>query len=223
MAPALFANAIETKDNKIMDLAPDGDRYDSYYSYLSGNSTYKTFDELNNSVESIYPIGSEVIMSTNTNPSTYFGGTWELVSKKFKHQWITPKSSDWTATKANFYACHIALYGDIVMIRLGVTPTELLTDSTVTLGTLNLANYDLAPLFYGKVEFKAHSDGGNSTHCLTISAAGKVECYDSLYYPGHSHSQAATGQTLYLMHYTHMKVADMPDKYCDRFYFKRTA
>lgn len=223
MAPAIFANAIETKDNKIMDLAPDGDRYDSYYDYLSGNSVYKTFEELNNSIESIYPIGSEVIMSTNTNPSTYFGGTWQLVSKKFSQQVVTFSSSDWTATTATFVSGYAFLYGDIMALRLSIQPTSLLTDSTVTLGSLNLANYNLSPMFQGLVEAKAHSDGGDSTICFTLSSTGTVTAYDSLYYPGKSHSQATTGQTFYIMHYTHMHVANMPDSYCNRFYFKRTA
>ena len=33
--------------------------------------------------EVIYPIGSVYIINTNTNPSTKFGGTWQLIDKEY--------------------------------------------------------------------------------------------------------------------------------------------
>lgn len=38
---------------------------------------------LNNLLDNIYPIGSIFISTVNTNPSTYFGGTWERIKGRF--------------------------------------------------------------------------------------------------------------------------------------------
>lgn len=38
---------------------------------------------LNNLLDNIYPIGSIFISTNTTNPSTYFGGTWERIKGRF--------------------------------------------------------------------------------------------------------------------------------------------
>lgn len=38
---------------------------------------------LNNLLDNIYPVGSIFISTVNTNPSTYFGGTWERIKGRF--------------------------------------------------------------------------------------------------------------------------------------------
>ena len=38
---------------------------------------------LNNLLDNIYPVGSIFISTVNTNPSIYFGGTWERIKGRF--------------------------------------------------------------------------------------------------------------------------------------------
>lgn len=212
---------IQTKDNIIKDKTPPHSDYFVPKRYPSAKSLRDTYEQLQNDIRCVHPIGSILCMNTNRNPSTLVGGEWELVSKKFKHTWITLSSSDWTATNAAFYSGNIALYGDIMMLRFACTPNAVLNDTTRVLGTIKLSNYGLSPMFNGTSKGKAQSDGGDSTIVYTLSATGELTVLDSLYYPGKTHSQATSGQSMYIQNYTHMHVANMPDNYCDRFYFKR--
>ena len=50
---------------------------------LPDTSTPINATNLNNNFDVMHPVGSILITSTNTNPSSELGGTWELIDKEF--------------------------------------------------------------------------------------------------------------------------------------------
>lgn len=53
---------------------------------------------LNNLLDNIYPIGSIFLTTSDTNPSTYFGGTWQKMSGGFLYACVSTIDNDITNT-----------------------------------------------------------------------------------------------------------------------------
>lgn len=213
---------IEKKENKVTGSISSSWTDTNYAAAGSVNNLYQSISQ---KTKEIYPIGSVFCYSSNTNPAIALGyGTWKLVSKKFQKRWITLTAADWTpSADVSFSSGGLMLSGDNLILRLVLIPNVVLNDSTTTLGTINLSNYGFGSTYYGHVKGKAQSDGGQATVVYTISAAGTIEVFDSLAYPSKAHSYS-TGSSFYIMHYTTPdSLSAMPDNYCDRFYFERTA
>lgn len=66
------------------------------------NSTH-TGAQIDNILNSIYPIGSVYISINNTNPSTYFGGTWVQIQDTF----LLAAGSTYTAGTTGGEATHV--------------------------------------------------------------------------------------------------------------------
>ena len=132
LASGAFADIRKTADNRSHSLSVKdpsiGEEYDLYiegdshhpvirYAYLNnGTQTVDWFELYNNKtnkskvvtdnkqelINLIYPVGSCITMSTNTNPSTKLGGTWTLIDKHMKAQYL-----DSGIFTANSSACSI--------------------------------------------------------------------------------------------------------------------
>lgn len=179
--------------------------------------------DINQRIANIHPIGSVLCMSTNTNPGSLIGGSWTLIDKSFAHKIITLSASDWTASNATFSAGSIILYGKEVVISLSLIPGTL-SDSTITLGTLKLANHGIDTLCFTVSRKKEQCDGGANTMVINASNTGVYTCYDSLNWQTGDHTNREPGQHAFVSNtYNSLLPADMPDQYCNKFYFKRTA
>lgn len=188
--------------------------------YPSAKTLYNTYT---NMLNLMHPVGSIFITEENVNPSETFGGTWELIDKEFKAQWLTIGDTQWTSDKAHLESfCNIALAGHNVNVRLGLKTDAELTDSEAELGQLDVPSFGLTEFPYGVFHNVAISDGGQATICYSISQDGTITTYDALNISG-SHSMAS-GSLLYIHYvYTVHSIGRMSDSFCDKFYWKRTA
>jgi hypothetical protein len=210
---------LELKTNKVTATTPSSSWTDTQYP--SAKALYSAYSKL---VNIAHPVGSIMITSTNTNPGSSVGGTWELVDKGFTDRMVYIPSSSWTAGGAAFVSetnSILELADHTVSLRLSLTNTAALSDTEVTLGTLKLNTIGITELPYTIVSDITASDGGQCTLSYSIVAGGKITCTDVLAIGG-SHSLAA-GNT-FSIHINQTVGHDrMLDSFCDKFYWKRTA
>ena len=175
-----------------------------------------------------HPIGSILTTATKTNPSSMLGGTWELVDKTFKNAYILLDNTYWTSTNSELVltteqgdssACIVTLVDHTVHIRLKLRPAIQLTDSDITLGTLNLAAVGVSDLLYTAFSQVALSDGGQCTVSYSMNNAGTVISHDVLNVDG-KHVMAAD-QFFYVDVTETVTSSKMLDSFCDKFYWKR--
>lgn len=217
-------NNIELTTNKVIGSTASSSWTD--VQYPSAKTLYNVYNNLTNEINTSYPVGSIVCMSTNTNPASYYGGTWTLVDKEFSYAWLTVNSGAWTATNATFNSCNIGLYGHDIMIRLQITPKSNPGDTTTTLGKLNFAHSSIglpSTLWFGRAQGIATSDGHAATMCYDFSPDGTVTSYDCLNVDGTHSLYSPTSYYLTFTEYFTCLPANMPDARCNKFYFQRTA
>ena len=174
--------------------------------------------------ESAYPVGSVYCSSTNTNPSTIFGGTWELIDKGFKNN-STEITQDPTDYLLNFDVASIRT-GQTVRFRIHLTTGEDINDKSVTLGTVDLQAHGLQEnnesyFLYGVFGGVAMSDGGDATITYDFNNTGVLEVNDCLNVNG-THVLPA-GSSFYINVVVTTSQSRMNDTFCDKFYWKRTA
>ena len=210
---------IELKTNKVAGNLPSYTWTDDQYP--SAKTLYGTYCSL---VDFAHPVGSIIITSTNVNPGTYIGCSWELVDKGFANRMAYIPSSSWTADGAAFVGetnSIVELADHTVSLRLNLKNTAVLSDTTVDLGTLNLNTVGITELPYTIVSDVTASDGGQCTLSYSIVAGGTISISDVLVLGG-SHSLAA-GNT-FSIHINQTVGHDrMLDSFWDKFYWRRTA
>ena len=108
-------------------------------------------DKTGNKVVTVpyYPINSVVITSTNENPSTKFGGTWELVDKEFKEVYKNYEDTVFTKT-SNISSCQLALTRSSKTIRITNLPFSFTACKTTSLSLFNslLAYFNASPFSF---------------------------------------------------------------------------
>ena len=192
--------------------------------YPSADSVYIMYNLLKQDINNTHPVGSVVCMSSNTNPSSTLGGTWELIDKEFRQTWIDCVSSDWEAGNATFSSAVIALYGKTGMIRVSCIPSATFGDQNPTkMGKLKWSNYGLGSTYFSCSYRSAQGDGAQASVVYTLDTDGTINCYDALHLSGEHKVDIASTYDIVFTDYVTWEKENMPDKYCDKFYFKRTA
>jgi hypothetical protein len=189
--------------------------------YPSAKTLYKTYISLS---DIAHPIGSILITDSNVSPGDSLGGIWELIDKEFEPKWYTINTANWTNGKAELSGsyCNIALTGHNLALRIGLKPTEDLSDSESNLGQLDVSSYGVPELPYTIFRGVAVSDGGQCTLCYNISQDGTIVTYDALNLDG-THKMSA-GESFYINQVYSIHDPDrMLDDFCDKFYWKRIA
>lgn len=180
---------------------------------------------LNNNFDVMHPVGSVLITSTNTNPSSELGGTWTLIDKEFKELKIEDETGTYftknetNITSFKFYAIRNK---KSISCRLNVFNAVELSESDVILGTLNLEKLGITRLYYGLISNLGATDGGNGAFQFSISwETGKITSNDII--PKNDGGIIAIGSSCYMWFEIPFLSEHMLDSACDKFYWKRTA
>ena len=193
-------------------------------------SAVQYYPNMQVAIDIAHPVGSIMCMSSNTNPGDYCGGTWELVDKELRYRWHDLSASGgWSATYANVQTTAGARIGGHAMdIRLEITTTTALSDSTIELGYLNPNALGITefPLVYRYVPFSYDGGGVKDVVGQTIiTNNGKVTVEDiwTVSSGAISHAYASGSNLALIYHFSSIPFNYMLDAYCDKFYFKRVA
>lgn len=180
---------------------------------------------VNNVIDMMYPIGSIYISATNTDPSSIFGGTWELIDKEFSefyNKYSGAELSNYVTDGAGATCTELSIIrsGHSIFIRLYMTTKMELWDTTTTLVTLNLPALGLNSLTYTGAGDVYASDGGNGIIMANLNDTGSLSFVDCITKSGTALVEGATPRVLV----DRTTIAqNMIDEFCDKFYWKRTA
>ena len=190
------------------------------------NKTPINAKNLNGNFDALKSIGSVVITSTNANPSSRLGGTWELIDKNFSWWavfWENANANNPFEKSANTSSCNVGIVriGHELRLRLEITTNVALGETAVDLGTLNLEKLGITTLSNSIMQLPCFSDTGNGIVSITFGATGNVSSYDVITKDG-NHS-LAKGAVIILNTVLNTYPGAMTDSSCNKFYWKRTA
>ena len=175
-------------------------------------------------VPQLYPVNSIFTTATNTNPNSLLGyGTWSLVDKRYAYAWRTdPFTFNTTNTQSSSSA--VVLHGNTVECRLAWQNKVAMSDTTITIATINFANHGINAAQHTQYMI-GYNDAGNAIGMFVTSWSGAtmtIQCYDwvtrATAYP------TTTGQSCDLNFvFVVESHTSMVDSLCDEFVWKRTA
>ena len=169
------------------------------------------------SLDDIYPVNSVYISSTNTNPATSLGGTWELIDKEFSP--TTSSNTGFTASSdITTNSVRWSRSGHSLDFEFTFTSSAALTDEATTLGTLDYSVMGVERLNH-TLRVVGGSDGANSLFILYINATtGEVQSVDSI-----GEATVAAGNSCYAFFSMNINPDFMLDSACNKFYWKRVS
>lgn len=188
---------------------------------------YELYNEKGEKVypEFYYPIGTVIITSSNTNPSIYYGGTWELIDKEFKKSYgnfiTTEASSQMILESTNVTILQSAFErsGHTVTIRALMQTLVDLNDGNITLFKLNLEKIGISSLGYA-LRVPLLSDGGNGLIMGSVNGDGTVTSTDVIM--KNASGTLPIGAEPWFTFVKSIRSDYMLDEACDKFYWKRT-
>lgn len=192
--------------------------------YVKDNNSNTPYEAL---INTIYPVGSVYISSTNTNPQNYFGGTWELNDKGYAYAWQTTGCTfDTTNTTDGAFAC--IRHGNSMTFRFTWKNAVAASDTTITIATIQADDIG----YNGESESQmtaaylgANADGLQAVGLARLSWANGVGTLVVDDWVTQTTSYPSTlNQTIQLyINYTVRQPEVMLDNFCDKFYWKRIA
>ena len=193
---------------------------------LPDTSTPINATNLNNNFDSVNPVGSILITSTNTNPSSELGGTWELIDKEFTSYSITDSGNgdifQKNTTNVGDYNIYFTRSGHSIMIRLMCKNLVELNDDAVELGNILFEKLGISRTYYSLYSHLGGTDGGNAVvQCTLNYTSGLVTVTDVLHKV--VGSNVATDSEIYFEFNLTLHRSHMLDDACNKFYWKRTA
>lgn len=169
-----------------------------------------------------YSIGDIVITSTNENPSSRLGGTWELIDKEFinfatnsnDNTYFTPSSS------VTFDAIYIMRTNHNLKLRIGFNNNIALSDSTVLIGTINYSNLGIDNISFGLNNLVGTTDGGNGLIMMQLNySTGEISSVDVV--PKGTATTIPSDSYCYVLIDILLTKDFMLDEACDKFYWKK--
>ena len=186
-----------------------------------------TFQEMQKELNA-YVVGNVLITSTNENPSTYLGGSWELIDKEYKSAFIYgDKSNDYydktmVTIDDKYYTNNngidIVRAGHTITIRLNISLNyEILPDENLAIGFLHFSNLGCKKLAVKNLPSLAFNDGtGNGAFWYIDANEGYLNIIEDLRGKGF-----VKGNELNFYVELNIPYQYMLDDFCDKFYWKR--
>lgn len=174
-------------------------------------------------IDMMYPIGSIYISATNTDPSSTFGGTWELVDKEFKSESIN-NISFFNANTSNcaIKGLYLTRNGHDIKIRFNFSNNIALSDSPINLGSFDFAGLGIIELPFSLYYLSGLTDDGNGVFIALVDyATGNLEVRDVV--TKTSGGTIPSGSSCYLLFEFTTTYDMMIDSFCDKFYWKRVS
>ena len=163
-------------------------------------------------LDSIFPIGSIYVNSTNKNPSENIGGEWSLVDK----DWSTKAIEKTYSSSAATLELVAARTSDSLRIRIKVTLKQTIADTQVFLGNINWSDLGvISAIPYGLFNLVGASDGGNSLVTVHLQHTGRLDSIDTYT------AELNSGDVFYINVTVNAFDSDKDDAACNKFYFKR--
>lgn len=183
------------------------------------NGSSGTWSDWYSLMDLVYPVGSVYVTNTNTNPSSTFGGgTWSLIHKRFKYQ-IVENVITFNTTNTQSGTSVAVINGEQIEIRLSFANKVDLTDAVITIGQLNLADIGLSGKYAEYTSFFA--DAGNGIAFLQVTNTGIIQTQEVVP-KGTATTIPATTSTGQARLSVMFGQGSMLDSFCDEFHWLRT-
>lgn len=189
----------------------------------------KIYESYNGTGEKIYPefyypIGTVIITSSNTNPSVYYGGTWELIDKEFRtfsKNYTGNEISDIaTSTNSTVNQVLVQRMGHTIILRIGFETKVELNDNDVNLLVLNLTELGVVNLRFGAYFITIPVDNKDGIIIGSLESNGVVLSSDVIMKGNATVMPSGANTSFY--YEREMPYSVMLDSVCDKFYWKRT-
>lgn len=167
-----------------------------------------------------HKVGDIYVTSKNENPSSYLGGTWILVDKEFKPQYLDADTGIFThnTTNVSESSAVAVLGGHTLRIRLTVVNKIALNDTNKELGTINLSKVGVANFVYTVNFFGSCSDDTSLVRGQVVHNTGVVNHLGTV--GGTSIEASKTTNIDFTIPLIEER---MLNEFCDKFYWKKTA
>lgn len=168
-----------------------------------------------------HSVGSVYITNTNTNPSSFLGGTWELIDKQlaFAHHTSSNTNLFELTSNASNCTCTATVDGHQVTIELSITTSVDISDTSVKLGTFKFQNIGINGLVRTGFTLGLSDAGEALSYAWLGDVSGELNVIDI--YPKTDGSVLKSGSVVRFVFTTVTNSA--MDDFCDKFYWKRTA
>jgi len=175
-----------------------------------------------------YPVGCTICTSTNTDPSSIYGGTWSLVMREFKRQSLTSTSPATTyfsldSTNADSYSGLVIVLGEQnVFIRISIKTKVALSDTSYSLGTFNFPSFGVNTTSDAVTHyFTGFGESANGMCMGYVGSSGDLQITDVV--TRTSSGTIAAGTEMKFCIHLMIPYSYMLDSFCDKFYWRRTA
>lgn len=191
------------------------------------NADGGTWSDWYSLLDLVYPVGSVYITTTNTNPSSYTllgGGTWTLIKRVFGNMRAdNPVVFNTANTVSGSTSSTFFLRDTSVKFRLRFTNKVALSDTSVTIGTLDLSYVGLTGAYYST--YIATDDTGNAGVMIEINSSGGTATIKAIDVAGGTSIAASTSTspTITFCGELYFDTSSMRDADCNEFHWKRTA
>ena len=168
-----------------------------------------------------YPVGSVYVTSTNTNPSSYLGGTWSLWDKEFD---AAEETALVTRNSTNFSAAtvYVSRDGHSMTFSGSVTANVAISNTNLEVLTQTMSNNGAsAGVNTNNIVFVGQCDSAHALVLMDIDSAGRIRTLDVVVRG--TGTSISSGSIITWNVTVPCQASDMVDSYCNKFYWRRTA